>query len=253
MTVFQAFLCGLACWLVTASPLNGGQFNQVAAKPLTAAFFCGLITGNMKLAMEIGVPIQAMYLGQMAIGGVSTMPSANISLYFIIPLTIASGMDAEYAIAMAVPFGVVEQVWNTLKLQLDLIPVHLMQSEIKKGNVGGAVKSIYLGWVIQGVATFFIPFLACIVGQDALIAVAQNMPGWLNGILNTFRTLCPLIGFSLLLNCLVTDKFQLIYVVFGFTLAKMLGMSILGVTIVACCIAYLYFILTADKNAVEEV
>ncbi len=251
MSVFQAFLCGLACWLVTASPLNGGQFNQVAKKPLTAAFFCGLITGDMKTAMMIGVPIQAMYLGQMAIGGVSTMPSADISLYFIIPLTIAAKMDAEYAIAMAIPFGVVEQLFNSLKLQLDLIPVHVMDGAIKKGNLKGTMAGINLGWLVQGAICFFIPFLACIAGQDALIALAQNMPGWLNHILNVFRGLCPLIGFSLLLNCLVTDKMQLIYVLFGFTLAKMLGLSILGVTIVAAFVAYIYFVLSGRNT--EEV
>ena len=251
MTVFQAFLCALACWLVTSSPLNGGQFNQVAKKPITAGFFCGLIMGDMKTAMAIAVPIQAMYLGQMAIGGVSTMPSANISIYFIIPLTIAAGMDAEYAIALAIPFGVVEQLLDSLKLQLDLIPVHLMQKNINEGNVKGTMRSIYLGWVIQFFLTFVIVFAACMVGQDALIALANNMPPTVSAILNNFRTLCPLIGFSLLLNCLITDKLQLIYVLVGFTLTKMLGMSILGVTILACFIAYMYFTLS-DKKTSEE-
>jgi len=251
MTVFQAFLCGLACWLVTASPLTGGMFNQLVKKPLTAAFFCGLIMGDMKTAMAIGVPLQAMYLGQMAIGGVTTMPSAEISIYFIIPLSIAAGMDVQYAIAMAVPFGVVEQVVNQLKLQLDLVSVHWMSNELGKNNTKGALLGIYSGWVIQGAMMFLIPFLACLVGQDALIAFAQNMPAWLSHVLGVFTSLCPLIGFSLLLNCLVTDKMQLLYVLFGFTLAKLLGLSILGVTVIACFIAYLYFVLT-DKPAAEE-
>lgn len=252
MSVFQAILCATACWLVTASPFNGGQFNQVAQKPLTAAFFTGLIMGDMKTAMAIGVPIQAMFLGQMAIGGVSTMPSCNMSLYFIIPICIATGMDVEYAVSLAIPFGVVETFVRTIRTQLMVIPVGVIQRSLNNKNVPGAMRGILLGWVFQFLFTFTIVLAGCLVGQEVLIAIVNNMPAWLTGILSVFSSLCPLIGFSLLLMSLVNSPMQLVYVLFGFTLHKVLGLSIIAVTVIACFIALIYFELSGSKAAEEE-
>lgn len=249
MTVVQALLLGLASWLVGASPLNGGQFNQVAGKPLVSAFLCGLIMGNMKAAMAIGVPLQAMYLGVMAIGGVATMPSAGLSIFFIIPLCILTGADVDYALTLAVPFAIVEQFLRQLKDQVSLFSVHWMQNAIAKGNIKKGLYSIYTGWIWQALISFTVPVIGCLAGQDAMIALVSNMPAWLTGIMNVFSNLCPLIGFSLLLNSLVTNKGQLLYVILGFTLLKVLNLTTLEVTVVGLVIAYLYYILSERKSS----
>ena len=252
MTVFQAVLLALTAAIVTSSPLNGGMFNQIHSRPLIAAFFCGLIMGNMPMAMAIGIPIQAMFLGAMAIGGVSTMPSCSWSLYFIIPICIASGMDVEYAVSLAVPFGIVEQFLIQIRMQLNMIPVGIIQRSLENKNVNTALKGIYLGWVFQFVMTFAIVILGCLVGQDVLIAVVNNMPTWLTGVLGVFSSILPLVGFSLLLMSLVSSPTQLIYVLFGFMTVKVLGLSIISLTIAAVFIALLYFELSGKKSADEE-
>ena len=253
MTVVQAILLAITAWLITASPLNLGMFNQIASRPIITAFFCGLIMGDMKTAMAIGIPIQGMLLGAMAIGGVQTMPSVSYSLYVIIPVCIATGTNAEYAVSLAVPFGMIETVIMQFRLHvLNVIPVGIIQKSLNNGNVKGAMRGIYLGWVFQFLFTFTVVLVGCLVGQDALIAVINIIPEWLTGVLGVFSSILPLVGFSLLLMSLVSAPVQLVYVLFGFMLNKVLGLSIISITIVAVFVALLYYELTGRNNEEEE-
>lgn len=256
MTFFKAVLLALLACLIQASPLEGGQFNQIKQKQLITAFVCGLVMGDMKTAMAIGVPIQAMYLGAMAIGGVATMPSANVSLWFIIPAAIASGIDAEAAIGLAIPFAVVETAERTLETQLRLIPHHLSIAAYEKGDLkGGLLWGNLGGYVLQWIPKFVIIVVGNLVGQSVMIAIAEAMPDWLTKILGNFSSMCPLVGFSLLLNALITSPLQWIYVIIGFTCIKVLNMSILQVAMVGLFFAYLYYQLSGTAKAepaVEE-
>ena len=256
MTVFKAVLLALLACLIQASPFEGGQFNQIKQKQLITAFVCGLVMGDMKTAMAIGVPVQAMYLGAMAIGGVATMPSANVSLWFIIPSAIAAHLDATAAIGLAIPFAVVETAERTLETQLRLIPHHLSIAAYEKGDLkAGLLWGNLGGYVLQWIPKIVIIVVGNLVGQQVMIAVAESMPAWLTKILGNFSSMCPLVGFSLLLNSLITTPFQWIYVIIGFTCIKVLNMSILQVAMLGLFIAYLYYQLSgnaAPAAVVEE-
>ena len=250
MTVFKAVLLAVLACLIQSSPFEGGQFNQIKQKQLITAFVCGLVMGDMKTAMAIGVPVQAMYLGAMAIGGVATMPSANMSLWFIIPSAIASGLDAETAIGLAIPFAVVETAERTLESQLRLIPHHLAIAAYGKGDLkGGLLFANVGGYILQWLPKLIIIITGNLVGQTAMIALAQAMPAWLSKILSNFSSMCPLVGFSLLLNSLITSPLQWIYVIIGFTCIKALNMSILQVAMVGCFFAYIYYQLSGNAAA----
>ena len=250
MTAFKAILLALIACIVQSSPLEGGQFNQIKMKQLITAFLCGLVMGDMKTAMAIGVPVQAMYLGAMAIGGVATMPSANVSLWFIIPSAIASGLDAEAAIGLAIPFAVVETAERTLESQLRLIPHHLSIAAYQKGDLKmGLLFGNGGGYLLQWIPKILIIVTGNLVGQTAMIALAEAMPAWLSKILSNFSSMCPLVGFSLLLNSLITNQLQWVYVIIGFTCIKVLNMSILQVTMVGLFVAYLYYQLSGQSAA----
>ncbi len=248
MTLFKAVLLAVLACLIQSSPLEGGQFNQIKQKQLITAFVCGLVMVDIETAMKIGVPVQAMYLGAMAIGGVATMPSANVSLWFIIPSAIAAGLDAEAAIGLAIPFAVVETAERTLESQLRLIPHHLSIAAYSKGDLKkGLLFGNGGGYLLQWIPKLIIIITGNMIGQDIMIAIANNMPAWLTKILSNFSSMCPLVGFSLLLGSLITSQLQWIYVIIGFTCIKVLNMSILQVTMIGLFVAYLYYQLSGNQ------
>ena len=180
------------------------------------------------------------------------MPSCSWSLYFIIPICIASNMDVEYAVSLAVPFGIVEQFIIQIRMQMNMVPVGMIQKSLNDKNVDTALKGIYLGWVIQFVLTFLIVIIGCLAGQEVMVSLVNNMPAWLTGVLGVFSSILPLVGFSLLLMSLVNAPTQLVYVLFGFMLVKVLGLSIISLTIAAVFIALLYFELSGRNTEEEE-
>ena len=109
------------------------------------------------------------------------------------------------------------------------------------------------GYVLQWIPKFTIIVVGNLIGQQVMIAIAEAMPAWLTKILSNFSSMCPLVGFSLLLNSLITTPLQWIYVIIGFTCIKVLNMSILQVAMLGLFIAYLYYQLAGNAAPVAAV
>lgn len=74
ITVIQAILIGISCWLGSVEnpqPL-GVAFSDALSKPIVGGTIVGMILGDIPTGVTIGAAIQAMYLGQVLIGGVAT-------------------------------------------------------------------------------------------------------------------------------------------------------------------------------------
>ena len=250
MTAVQAVLLGIMGWVVV-SPFFGGQFNQISKKPLTVALFCGIIMGDMATAMAIGVPLQAMYLGVMVVGGVSSMPPINISAWFIIPLSMLAGGDAEYAILMAATFGSVENVVGNVQKLVNLISVHMADNFVHKGQLSKAFWSHYTGYLWTFLLYFPTIVAANLVGSAVIVDLVTKIPQDVVNVLNVFVSLCPLIGFSLLLINLVKNNVHLIFVLLGFMTFKVMGLSIISIAIVGVVLAYLVFVATGSSKEAQ--
>lgn len=251
MTLFRALLLGFCGWFTTSNFFVNKWFSAVTEKPIIAAFFCGLIMGDMKAAMEIGVVLQAMYLGFMAVGGVSSMPEIKTCQWFAIPLCIMEGKGAEYAIVIALAFSALDTLVNQLIVQLDIINIRLSDKLVVEGKLRKAYYANLSGQVWNFLKCMIVITTANLVGATLITAVADNCPEFVTGIMSVFITLCPIIGFSLLLNSLLTSKAQFVFFLLGFTLFLGLGLSYMQVTVIALVLAYIVWIAT-DKKGKEE-
>ena len=91
ISVFQALLLGLFCFLVNTAMVPLGWLSQnIMSKPLIQCMIIGLIMGDVSTALIIGSVIQAAYIGQMSIGGVATLPTISYSLWFALPMCLVS-------------------------------------------------------------------------------------------------------------------------------------------------------------------
>ena len=107
ITVIQAILIGISCWLGSVEnpqPL-GVAFSDALSKPIVGGTIVGMILGDIPTGVTIGAAIQAMYLGQVLIGGVATADMAFVS-YPSIALAMLAGADATVAVTLAATVGV---------------------------------------------------------------------------------------------------------------------------------------------------
>ncbi len=249
MTVFQALALGFVCWLVQSNFIGGVTFSQIANKPLVAAFFCGIILGDMKTAMIVGSALQAIYIGAVAVGGVESMPSIQIIQWFAIPAAMLSGGGVDVCITLALALSAINTPLTQIERNIVKVPmVHLQDKLCASGNLKVAEWMPQISMLYNLVIDVVVVGGLCLAGTDAVIAIVNALPAWVTGVLQVFNGLLPLLGFCMLLLSLVKKSYQLVFFVLGFMLYKSMGLSLISITIFAAAIAVLQFICTEKKE-----
>ena len=106
--IIEAALIGLLCYLgALSSPwllgLTGGWY--LISRPLISGMLVGLILGDIKTGIMIGVAVQAVYIAMVTPGG--SMPAdLNFVAYPAIALGLLSGKGPEVAVALAATIGI---------------------------------------------------------------------------------------------------------------------------------------------------
>ena len=77
------------------------MYNTVIFKN---AVIVGAVLGDMPQAMMIGASLQLIYLGVIAAGG-NQPTDPCLAAYVAIPVAMASGLNTNAAVALAVPVG----------------------------------------------------------------------------------------------------------------------------------------------------
>ena len=259
ITVVQALLLGFFCFLISTSMFPLGWLSQnIMSKPLIACMFIGLIMGRTKDALLAGVIIQAAYIGQMSIGGVSTLPNINTALWFSLPLALVSGVTNPEAIAaealtIALAFAAAQSIIQTVGNGVKVSFLHKQDDLIEKGQIKKAWWFPVLSHVWTFVYSMVVVPVFCLAGSGIVMSIVARIPKQVNGIMNTFTSLLPAIGFMILMVTLIHDPLQWIYFLFGFIAVAGLKWSTIALTVVACVIAYLVFQFTGSKQvAVAE-
>ena len=199
--VIQSALVGLIYWLAMG---RASYFVSFAfRKPVVLGVFIGLVYGDVQAGLLYGATIQLMYMGGIEAGG--NIPSDQaLAACIAIPAALASGLEASAAVALAVPFGVVEaNKYDQLSLFSFVIP-----------------------WLTNGVLYFTPVFIATLFGTNVIQAFLNVIPEWLmNGLANAGGML-PALGFALTL-VVMGKKQYLPFFVLGFFMYAVLGFSML--------------------------
>lgn len=252
MHLWQAILLGLFCYFSLSETAYGGWIgNTIMTKPLVKSLIIGIIMGNVKDAIIVGAAVQTLYLGQVIVGGVSSLPSIDISLWFALPIALISGGGAEVCIAIALPCAVLESLYMVVGNMYNQYLLHVMDAQVKKGNLKRAYWIPYLSQVFRFLVSIIAVPTMCMLGSDVITAVVAALPGWVMGILGVFMSLLPLLGFMILLSVLVHTPLQFVLFLFGFALSKALGLNTLTITIIAGALAYVTYI-SSSSNAVKQ-
>ena len=248
MNLFQALLIALLGYLSSIySPwLSLGGWYTIG-RPLVAGFLIGLILGDVQQGIILGAAVQALYIGLVTPGG--SMPAdVNFAAWIGIPLTMVAGQDANFAVALSVPFSFLGVAAVYSVVSFNPLFVHQQDKFIEEGQLEKAVRIPVVGQISNFVVRFVPTFLCIYLGQDFAIAFAQSIPEWLGGVLFTFGSLLPLIGFAILLNYVAKKTTDLTFYLVGFVLAASLGLGIVPVLVFALLLAYMDFRYGKDDN-----
>ena len=131
MSIIQAILCGVVYWLAVGNlPFVGLWSLQ---RPLVCGALTGLILGHPVEGAVIGATINLVYLGFMSAGG--SMP-ADMGLAGVLgtAYAICGGLDADTALAIAVPIGILGTIVWAGRMTFDCAFVHMADKYIEKQN-----------------------------------------------------------------------------------------------------------------------
>jgi PTS system mannose-specific IIC component len=110
--------------------------------------------------------------------------------------------------------------------------------------------------IISHICISFIPvMLIDYYGSAAVTNFKESLPmdSWYMKGIFTLGSLLPAVGIAILLNSVVSKPVDLIYFVFGFAIAKSMGLTLLAATAVGAVFALLNFQMKMNKlEAAEE-
>lgn len=252
MTVLQAMLIGVVC---AFSMLEGGWLGECKLRePVVTGFLVGLILSDVKQGLIIGAQLELIWMGTASIGpvaGLAVGPGGTIGT----AIALVSGAGIEAAMMFGVPVSVLMQFLQSILDTTFSFPMHTVEKLIDEG--GGERQIIFIHY-LYGIIQFFIYFLLTFVvlyfGNDVILGIVDNLPGWANSGLAAVSVVLPSLGFALLLNLLLEQNL-VPYFAIGFVLAAYLGLSMVGVAIVSTALAGIIYLerTYAAKNAPQTV
>ncbi|NCB33621.1 MAG: hypothetical protein EOM64_07025 [Erysipelotrichia bacterium] len=250
ISVIQAILLGVFCTLIStgAFPLGWISMN-IMAKPLIACGIIGLIMGNVKDALIIGCVLQSAYIGQMSIGGVTTLPDISMAVWFALPLTLTTNGDATTCLTICLAFAAVATVIKEFGNMFKIAFLHRQDALIEKGQIHKAWWYPWLGHIWTVAICMVIVPLFCLAGGGVVNSIVAMLPPAVSAIMKIFVSLLPAIGFMILMVTLIHNNWQWIYFIVGFVMSASLGWNTIAITAFACLIAYMIFQFTPDKGS----
>lgn len=207
--------------------------------PVFVAGVAGLVTGDMRTGIILGVELQLIFLGVVTIGTVA-MPDATAGTVLAVAFVNLGGVDNASAIALAMPLALLFQpIANTKLTLLNIFNVR-GDKYAEEANVRGVEVSLHLGNIVGFIFDFIPMFIAVYIGQAGVQAIVDLIPTIIMAGLVKTSEILPALGIAYLMTY-VMDNFTFPFVLLGFVLSAFLGLDSLGITFIGLIIALVYF------------
>src|SRR5260370_12658242 len=237
MQVWQAALIGLLCYLgALTTPwvlgTTGGWY--VLTRPLVAGFLCGLILGDVKTGVLIGIAVQGVFIALITRGGAVPQDLSFVS-YLGIPLALVSHASPSVAVSLSVAFGVIGVAgWQILSVG-NAAWAHVCDRYAEEGNLAGIIRVNYLAQIGTFLLRGVLPFIVLLLGANSaqgLISFLNNQVPWLLAFLSLLGGALPAVGIAILLLQIAPAARLLIWFFLGWVLVVYLKVPTVGVAVI---------------------
>lgn len=242
--LIQSILIGLFCYLGALSTpwvlgLTGGWY--VLSRPLVSGMIVGIILGDVKTGIIIGVAVQAVYIAMVTPGG--TMPAdLNFVAYPAIALGILSGKNPEVAVTLAATIGILGTVLFNLMEVINSYWANKTENAINNYDIKGIKKYVIFYPQLGNFLLRFVPsFIAVYFGAEYVVDMLNAVPPVVINVMNVLGGILPAVGIGVLLKQIVKTNSLLLFFMVGFICVTLLKLSMIGLAIIGVFFAYLHF------------
>ena len=246
MSIMQAILCAVIYWLAEANlPFVGLWTLQ---RPLVCGFLAGCVLGDPITGAVVGGTINLVYLGFISAGG--SMP-ADMALAGVLGVSyaIVGNLDANTALAIAVPLGLLGTIVWYLRMTIDSVFVHMGDKWVAQGKF----KKLYLSNVIlpqifSAVICMIPCFLAAYFGADYISAFIEMCAGKPLQIFQIIGGMMPALGIAITLQYIFKGEAR-IFLFLGFMLSTCFGLTLVQQGVIGLIAALIYIQVSDNRPA----
>lgn len=245
MTVMAAILCGVLYWLAEANlPFVGLWTLQ---RPLVCGMLTGCILGDPVTGAVVGGTINMVYLGFISAGG--SMP-ADMALSGILGTVyaITSNLDANTALTISVPIGLLGTIVWYLRMTIDSVFVHMGDKWVAEGKFNRLyLSNIILPQIFSAVICVIPCALAAYFGADYIQSFIDMCAGKPLQIFQIIGGVMPCLGIAITLQYIFKGEAR-IFLFLGFMIATVTNLTLIEQGIVGFIVALIYIQLNNTKG-----
>lgn len=243
-------------WQILALTFLGwfGVYDSLNTKlgtfePVIAGFITGLIMGDVKIGLAVGGTLQLMMMGVHNYGG-STIPDYMCACIISVAFAIVNDEGVEFAIALAIPIGVLLMQLDVLARFLNTFILHRAEKYCENYEFRKVEICNLLGIIPWGLSRGLPIFLALFFGSGLVEAILDIAPEWLMNGFSVAGSIIPALGIAILLRYLPIKNYYG-YLIIGFVLSSFLGLPVIGAALVGAALALIQY--TNLGNQQDEV
>ena len=241
----QAILIGLIAMFVTFECMFG---TNLGSRPIITGMLVGLVMGDLKTGIILGATLEMVFIGSITLGA-AVPPDVITGGVLGAAFAISTGKGADVALALAFPIATLYLVVDNV-LTLGILPffLHKADNYIEKGDFKGMERMHILGgFVVKSLPRGII----CAVAF--MNRVLEAIPEFVQNGLVAAAGFIPALGIALLAQMILSKK-TMVYFILGFALAAYLKIPMLGIAMMAGCLAVILVQMQGtQKVAVQEV
>lgn len=250
MSFVQAILLGILYWIGEANlPFVGLWTIQ---RPLVCGWIAGIILGDPLKGAMVGASINLVYLGFISAGG--SMP-ADMALAGTLgaAFAITGKLDAETALALSVPIGLLGTLVWYCRMTFDSIFVHMGDRFVEKEQYNKLWISNVLCPQIMAAIICIIPCsLAAYFGATYIEGFINILSGTPLKIFQIIGGLMPALGIAITLQYIFKGESR-VFLFIGFVIAVYSKLALLPLGILALLFALVYVQVRFKKGSEKEI
>lgn len=231
--LMHALMAALSVFICFAGNYLTGQ--SMMERPLVVGLVTGILMGDMKIGILMGAALEAVFLGNVNIGGVIAAEPVTATT-LATTFAIISHVETKAAITLAIPIGMLAAfVVMFLKNVLMNVFAPALDDAARENNQKKIVALHYGTWVLYYLIISAISFLGVLLGSGPVNALVENIPAKLMNGLSAAGGLLPAVGFAMLMKLLWDNKLAVFYLL-GFILTAYLKLPAVAVAVVGVVI-----------------
>ncbi|MFQ9514988.1 MAG: PTS sugar transporter subunit IIC [Eubacterium sp.] len=208
--------------------------------PIIICFAAGVILGDIPLGLEAGAIAELSYLGLTTVGG-TVPPNALIAGMMTVVLAYKSGISAETALGLSLPFALLMQ-WIVIACQSLFSGFNAkLEQAAKENNMKNYRFYLFLPELILTLLYALVAFLSVYALQDVLSNFVNSFPEFVSHGFEIAGGLLPGLGLALLLKVML-KKDNVPYLIIGFLIMSILKPdNVLPIALFAVALALIDF------------